>query len=256
MPQLSYGQEMDAAFAGMKADSRFDEVESFCAQEAIDFGVGVVKSDANPATEVRLPNITQIVLTDNAGTFTAGDVGVTVNGTVVTETFATDKATTMTNLAASIQALDTVKTAVYNNGAHTITIVAANDVNLVVSTDVTAVTGSMTFAAPVGTCADTFRGIALHTHQDNRTMPVLGSSVFGATGYEAGAAVNVLRKGVAWVVVADAVALDAAVYLIPGATTNAQFTDETTSPNILVPTAKFRSSTSGAGIAKVEINIP
>ena len=83
-------------------------------------------------------------ITDNAGTFTAGDIVVTVNGTEITESFATDKDTTMTALAASIQALADVSTAVYSAVGHTIIITPVSTAVLGVSVDVTGITGTMT----------------------------------------------------------------------------------------------------------------
>lgn len=256
MPQLSYDQEMDAAFAGMKADSRFDEVESMQTIDDLDFGLGVVAGDANPGTECRLPDTNNVVILDDAGTWTAGDVVATVNGTAVTQSFDTDKNTSMTALAAKIQALATVLTAAYVAGSHTITVVAADDVSLTITVDVSGITGTMTITSITGTCTDTVRGIALHTHQKNRALATLGSSSYSADGYVATDPVSVLRKGVAWVTVADAVVIDADVYLITAGADIGKFTDSSSSPNIQVPTAKFRSATSGAGIAKIEVNIP
>ena len=256
MPQLSYSNDQGEAFAGMKADSRFDEVESFQTLDALDFGVGVVAGEANPATECRLPDTNKVVITDNAGTWTAGDVVATVNGTDVTESFDTDKDTSMTNLAASIQALATVSSAAYVAGSHTITVLAANDVSLTITVDVSGITGTMTISSITGTCEDTVRGIALHSHQTNRTIPTLNASSYTAAGYVATDPVNVLRKGVAWVNVADAVVIDSAAYLITAGSDIGKFTDDSSSPNIAVPTGVFRSATSGAGIAKLEINIP
>jgi Protein of unknown function (DUF3383) len=86
------------------------------------------------------------VLTDNAGTFTAGSIAITVNGTVVTQAFSTDKNTTLTSLAAAIAALSSVNTATYSSGDHTITIVPESGVLLAVSVDTTLVTGTMTMA--------------------------------------------------------------------------------------------------------------
>lgn len=43
MSQTSYDRNYDAAFAGMKADARYDEVISRQAEGAIDFGRGVVR---------------------------------------------------------------------------------------------------------------------------------------------------------------------------------------------------------------------
>jgi hypothetical protein len=88
----------------------------------------------------------QRVITDDAGTFTAGTISGLVNGTLVSTAFTTDKDTTMTAFAAAIQALDSVSTAVYSSGSHTITITPATDYVLGVTVSTAAVTGTMTVA--------------------------------------------------------------------------------------------------------------
>lgn len=85
-----------------------------------------------------------VVITDDAGTYTAGNIIVNVNGTDVNEPFDTDKDTTLTNLATSIQALSDVSTAVYAAGPHTITITPVAGTLLAVTTDLTGITGTMT----------------------------------------------------------------------------------------------------------------
>lgn len=85
------------------------------------------------------------IITDDAGTYTAGDVVVSVNGNEITESFDTDKDTTLTNLAASIQALSEISTAAYSSVAHTITITpVSGGVASVENIDLTGITGDMT----------------------------------------------------------------------------------------------------------------
>jgi hypothetical protein len=83
-------------------------------------------------------------ITDSAGTYTAGSIVVTVNGTVITQTYDTDKNTTLTALAAAIAALSTVASAVYNSGVHTIVITPETGVLLSISVTLTGITGTMT----------------------------------------------------------------------------------------------------------------
>jgi len=59
MPQLSYSETMAEGFAGMKADSGFDRVESFAAEEltadeGLPFGRFLV-AGTDPAKQVKLP---------------------------------------------------------------------------------------------------------------------------------------------------------------------------------------------------------
>jgi hypothetical protein len=84
-------------------------------------------------------------ITDNAGTYTAGPISVTVNGTVVTQAYSSDKATTLTALAAQIAALAAVDTAVHTANAHT-TVIAPNAGHVLgISWDLSGITGTMTF---------------------------------------------------------------------------------------------------------------
>ncbi len=53
MSQTSYNAEQGIALAGMKADSRFDEVESFAAESAVAFGLGVI-AGTDPAKQVKV----------------------------------------------------------------------------------------------------------------------------------------------------------------------------------------------------------
>ena len=95
------------------------------------------------------------IITDNAGVFTAGNIVVTVNGTAVTQAYTTNKDTTLTALAAKIQALSSVTTAVYSSVNHTITITPEANTPISVVTNVTGITGSMTMAVSVGEAMET-----------------------------------------------------------------------------------------------------
>lgn len=259
MPQTSYPLVQDAASAGMIVDSGFNRKKSYSLIDAaLDFGLGVVRSKANPETQCRKPYITQQVILDDAGTYTAGDILVTVAGTLITESFDTDKATTMAALAASIQALADIATAVYAGGGNTITIVGAtdSDADITVVVDVSGITGTMTITSITPTSNDVPRGIALATAMANRSLPVLNASTYTPAAYVATDMVNTMTQGIAVVVTADAVVENADVYLIISGADRGKFTDDNSSPNIQVPSAKFRSAVAAAGIAQVEINVP
>lgn len=96
------------------------------------------------------------VITDNAGTFTAGSIVATVNGVAVTQAFSADKDTTMTALAAQIQARSDIATAVYSSVAHTITVTPEANIPLSLAVSVTGITGTMTVAISVGTEMETY----------------------------------------------------------------------------------------------------
>lgn len=96
------------------------------------------------------------IVTDNAGTYTEGSIVATINGTVVTQTYSTDKNGTLTALAAAIAALPTVATCTYDSGAHTITITPEANTPLSVSVSVAGITGTMTVAITSGTEMETY----------------------------------------------------------------------------------------------------
>jgi cell division protein ZapA (FtsZ GTPase activity inhibitor) len=140
MVQTSYEQNMSEAIPGGKVDARFDDVVSRAAREVMPFAV----------------------ITDDGGTWTAGNVVVTINGTVVTVAFDTDKATSMAAIATALQALAFITSATYAGGSDTITVVAAADVALNISSiDVTGITGNMTISSTVYSMSDSIRGLSI-----------------------------------------------------------------------------------------------
>lgn len=95
---------------------------------------------------------------------------------------------------------------------------------------------------------DEFRGIALHTHKQ---ASGIGASLTAL--YKDEDMVNVGRQIVAWVEVDEAVTVDAAAYCT---TATGKFGVTSGAGHIAVPTGVFRSTTTGAGLAKLEINLP
>jgi hypothetical protein len=84
------------------------------------------------------------IITDNAGTYTAGSMSLKVNGTTITQTYSSTKDGTLTALAAQIAAHAAVDTAVYDNTGHTITITPnAGYLVSVTSIDLSGITGTM-----------------------------------------------------------------------------------------------------------------
>lgn len=98
-----------------------------------------------------------------------------------------------------------------------------------------------------------FRGVSVHTH-------AYGSATDPA-GYADTQTVNVLRRGMIWVEVTEAVDIDDPAFYInaPGSGDEAdagKFTDTDDGTSVAVPSGVFRSSTDGAGLALLEINLP
>lgn len=208
MSQTSYAQTFVKGYEGMLADSRENLISTLIAAVAIKPGRGVVKM-YGVENQCRLPVANQAVLTDDAGTFTAGSIAVTVNGTVITQAWGTDKNTTMTALAAAIQAGVTgVYSAVYNSGAHTITLKARN-IAVTAVADLSGVTGTMALMPSVSTSLDTAAmlvGVAVNPGAIEQTST-------GVVEIAATAAVSVMEEGAIYVIPEETVTADDVVYL-------------------------------------------
>lgn len=97
-----------------------------------------------------------VVITDNAGTISTGYLSITVNNVTINENFATNKNTTLTNLAAHLVSYypKIIESATYSSAAHTITIVPTGKEVLDVSEDVSNITGTLTMTDALA--GDTF----------------------------------------------------------------------------------------------------
>lgn len=159
-PQTDYSQAMPVAVAGLQLDGRHDNhVVSAAAEEVVRFGLAVVKKSDNFDIG-RLPGANQVVITDDGGTYTAGNYVVTINGQTLTVAFNTDKATTLGDVATALQALGFVTSATYVGGSNTITIVATADVYLAVSVDLSGITGTMTISGYTHSSTDDILGLS------------------------------------------------------------------------------------------------
>lgn len=96
--------------------------------------------------------------------------------------------------------------------------------------------------------AGVFRGVSLQTH--------LAQTAAGVAEYADKDCVGFMRKGRVWVPVVDAVAVDAAAYFLWDTADAGKFSDDSSGNRDAVPTGVFRTSTSGAGLAVLELNIP
>jgi hypothetical protein len=99
------------------------------------------------------------------------------------------------------------------------------------------------------------RGIALI--DQTRKGPQAGN----AGGYESGDIVSYLKQGRIWVAVEGAVSQDSSAFCrfasgAGGTQLGAWRADADTGTAVAFPTAVFRTSTSGAGFAIVEVNLP
>jgi len=109
--------------------------------------------------------------------------------------------------------------------------------------------GAVMLPTATGDITNLTAGVVLHSH-------AIESSASGDPQYPQNAAVNVLRKGRVYVEVEDAVDEGAAVFARHTADFGKFRSDIDGGDATLVPGAVFRSSTTGAGLAVVEINLP
>lgn len=242
MSQTSYANESAASFAGLKADSRFDTVESFIALYAMDYG-RAAGGEVGNVTEVHTPVLDVGTLLFDADFVTGNSITITVNGVAgAAVPFDTDHATTSAAVLASIQAIAGVTSAsISDPGTDREFTIETEGVAITVAEAITGgasqATGSVDYTTDKN---DIFRGITLHQHNE-------------AGVYAAKAAVNVLRQGVVWVETSKAVTADSDAYVdLAGGI--GKFTD--TSTNNLATGGKFRSTVAAAGLAKLEINLP
>ncbi len=178
MTQLSYAQEFAIAQAGLLADSMFSDKISMRAEEVIPFGLGLIKS-VGADNVVRRPLRNVCTILDDAGTFSSGAFVTTINGTPISVAWGTDADTTLTAVAAAIQALTFILTAVRSNANNTIIITAEENIDLVVGT-ISGLLGGMTITSQLYTVTDTFLGISVKTgdiEQGNRLLDINDQSV-------------------------------------------------------------------------------
>ena len=157
-PQASYAQDPARAVAGQLVDGMVHDVESYAAEEAIPFGLGLVR-DPLVVDVVKLPGVNVHVATEDAGAHTSGGLSATINGVTVTVAYNANKATTWGDLATAIQALDFVLTSAYASNAVTTT--AQPNVVMAASIDISAAVGGVTMTSQIGSLTDSFRGISM-----------------------------------------------------------------------------------------------
>lgn len=210
MSQTSYGLTMARGLPGMKADNRMTIVETLIAAVIIPLARAVFAMYGYER-QGRLPVSNQVVITDNAGTFTEGSISTVINGgTPVTTAWVTDKNATLTAHALALSLLTDVLSCVYASGTHTITLIMKNTHLATSVTTLAALgTGTITISSEVISTTDTAakcRGIALNP----------GTLIQDSTGlvqYAVNDAVSVLTAGAIYVLPEEAVTTDDTVYV-------------------------------------------
>lgn len=241
MSQLSYSETQAAFFAGMKADSRFDEVESKQAAEQIVFGRAVAAEPGN-VDSVVLPKNDNATLLFDADFVTSNTIDLKVNGVAIAQvTFATDHDTTAGLVRDAIAALTGVTCILDPLDANNRTFLIETDGVIIAVTDVVVAAGASQAGSTVTLSADdVFRGISLHVNNE-------------AGKYLITDMVSVGRKVIAIVETGVAVVADEAAYVdLSGAI--GKFTNVST--NNMATGGFFRSTVAAAGLAALQINLP
>jgi hypothetical protein len=248
MSQTSYDIDQPEAFAGMKVDARFDVVESFLVEGSagIEFGYGVV-SGTDVDNQVRIPTLNKTTLSADADLIASNSTVVTLNGTALDAVvYATSHADTMAAIAAEIDTHPDVQSADYPGSGRDIEIIGLNGAEVSASA-VTTGGASQAGWTQVQAVNGVFRGIAMHQHTEPSGVGTNDAK------YNDQEAASIVRQGMVWVVVNEAVASDADAYLVVGGSDAGKF-GVTSSGNI--KSGKYRSPTAGAGIAKLEVILP
>ncbi len=247
-PQLGYTIDHPESFAGMKVDIGFDRVESHIAESIIQFGAAV-SSNAGENVSVgnAVKDTTQHLF--DADFITANVIVMVVNGQSTGNVpFNTDHDTTAADLLAALQALTGITSAAITDSPVNRNFkIVVEGTTLVVTSAVTAGATQAVGANTLTVGNDTFRGVALHTHNKPNST--------GPRQYDIGDAVNVLRQGQAWVIAAEAVAADDAAHVdVAGGLSRF---GKTSGGDNQATGGKFRSATTAAGqLVKLEINLP
>jgi len=245
MSQTAYNILMGQSFAGMKADARFDVVESALAFLAVNFGRAVA-SEAGEA-DVHMPVRDKGVLTFAGSDFVASNqITATINGVAAAMVpYTVDHATTATNLLAAITAHPAVTGATKDGTGKIFTIESKGVASTLAAVVIGGSTQPAATAEYLTAMDEVFRGIALHRHMQNGVTP--------NAAYSKNDVVDVLRRGKAWVETSVAVTADDDAY-VDMAGGIGKFTN--VSSNNLATGGKFRSTVGAAGLATVEINLP
>lgn len=241
--QTSYPYAMAEGYEGLIADSRIAmNVKSGAAQGVIPFGypVGAESGDTLHVSKFAKDNCSLLYDAD----FVTGNlINGTVNGVAWAEVaFDTDQATT---LAALIAAVDAIPGVTATAGAARTVLIEMDDSSQITVTTVVTGGASQATGTPTYSSDNVFRGVAVHTHKEDSTIPS-GSSA----QYEDKEAVGYLTQGGIWVPASVAVNADETAYVDLAAGTG-KFTNVAT--DNLTTGGKFKKTIAAAGLTILEL---
>lgn len=257
MSQTSYPLYSAKGLHGSKADSRFDSVITLIANGAVPIGRAVLGA-TGLERQGRLPVANQVVILDDAGTYTAGDIVTTVNGTAITTSFDTDKDTTMAAHAAALLAgITDAASCAYVAGSHTITLTLNNTNITSCVTDISGITGTMTITSETIGTTDTAAkcsGIAIQ----NGTLI---ADANGLVAYADTEAMSVVQEGSVYLYPEETVTTDSSVYMritADGASkpVGGFGASADSGKCVLLPGARWELGGSTTEVAKLTVNLP
>lgn len=271
VPQTTYAQYFTEFVLGVPAFAA--EVQrkiSRIASGVIPYGRFVIQSRKNDAV-CRLPRANKIVITNDGGTYTAGDLVTTIvhgsavqysgdtvasTTTVITTAFTVNKATTLTAHAAAILAAmaDGFSCA---SAAEVITYTGDSSDIISSTTSVSGITGNMTIASEVISSADVATdvlGLSYLTHNRQQAITT------GFTAYADKEPVNICRMGTIVCIAEEAVTPASTLYFRTVAKTGyyTGMAGDTTdsAKNLTLAAAKFVKTAAATALVPVEINLP
>ena len=254
-------QNIDQALAGLQYGTNA-RIDSAIAQEIISPGAPVMGYTGVDGAAYNLHQ-DQAVVTISVALITANVFAVTINGTVISVTYATSSDATMTALIAAINANAAMIAAGITATANSVSNILAFTLKAM-GIDLT-VTGAVTLGAsqPTVTVAagswSTFLGVALFAQQGGRdygagqnlgTMPV--NQIGGAAPYQIGNPINIMNFGRVWVPCSVAILGKETAYAIyASGSTQGQFTDVSTGNRAISCT--FITTRNSQNLAVLEI---
>lgn len=242
---MSAYNDMDVAVAGLLADSGNRRVESWAAAEQIAFGAPLFAYQGGDSeSEKKVYNLKSDVakIVWDADFVTSNTIDLKVNGTSITQvTFATDHDTTITAVRDAITALSGVEAALDPDDSNNRTIYVRTEGTDCAVTEVTVASGASQASETItAQTSQVFVGIAMFVQKNTATA--------NQSRYETNETVSSLYEGIIWGNAGAAVNSEDDAYI---ALSTGLFSATTTD---LSTNCKFRSTTTAAGLVKIEVN--
>lgn len=268
--QNTYPYNMPIGIAGRIADCGFKNTLSPVCLESIPAAVGVMKP-LNVDYAIMLPRNNTASSVFSADLITDNTVNATVNGVAITPVvYATSHLATMQAVAAAIQAIPSVQSAVVG-GVNNRTITIISNVGTATNVTVFTVTGGASQATITTTASQsgTFFGVVQYIYNKmNQWTPSFGPNLTQSSGiqspYYQGEVAPTLTQGRIYVAAEDVVTSNSPVYMrVTASGANTQlgaFRSDADGGNaVLIPATQaiWREGNGTAGaLAVLELNIP